>query len=508
MTALQIVTLYAISGIITVWLGVFAALQYRKAPSGPSFIALCLSLAWWLLCNILALIVPHAEMAVFFYDAKYAGVAFAPVAMLFFATRFLHIERWRLRSIGVLLCVIPLVTTILAVTNPLHGLFRTEVRLIEEGGRRIEASNELWFWVHTIYSYALTLFSSLLVAVNIRKTPKVYRVPLYVLLVGSLLTIAANVLIVFFQEGSRLDITPITLSFNLLFLYWAMSNSRTSDYLHMAHNEIFHTMQTGIFILDADRIVLEMNRTAQAWCDALAVGDPVGMAFDTLIERALSLNGGKFIEGRWDSDRDVLVTIQGRQGVFSLTESVLKDASGAKIGSYVSLNDDTQARTLIDRLEQSVGVDALTGIGNRRAYEKSIEELDGPEYLPLSVIVGDVNNLKMVNDQFGHEEGDKLLCAVADILKREAPSDGLAARIGGDEFVLVLPHADEVRAQEAIRAVRMGAAAYTGLSVTPNIALGASTKYRREEDLTSLIKDADEAMYQDKRNDRRRRARD
>ncbi|WP_347451437.1 HD domain-containing phosphohydrolase [Acetoanaerobium noterae] len=91
--------------------------------------------------------------------------------------------------------------------------------------------------------------------------------------------------------------------------------------------------------------------------------------------------------------------------------------------------------------------DQLTGLYNRRYYEEQIEKLSGSEFLPLAIMMIDVNGLKLTNDAFGHHIGDELLKKVAKNLISCDSKGGFACRVGGDEFLMVFPNTDENEAE-------------------------------------------------------------
>ncbi len=93
--------------------------------------------------------------------------------------------------------------------------------------------------------------------------------------------------------------------------------------------------------------------------------------------------------------------------------------------------------------------DVQTGLYNRRYYETQIQVFDAKENLPVSVIIADVNGLKMINDAFGHQAGDQLLKKAADVIKRICPTIDTIARWGGDEFVIFIPNTSYEQADRA-----------------------------------------------------------
>lgn len=86
--------------------------------------------------------------------------------------------------------------------------------------------------------------------------------------------------------------------------------------------------------------------------------------------------------------------------------------------------------------------DYLTGLYNRRYYEQALKNLDKKENLPLTLLMGDVNGLKLVNDTQGHLMGDELLKKTAEVIRQVCRKDDIIARLGGDEFIVILPKTD------------------------------------------------------------------
>ncbi|MEZ4508737.1 MAG: diguanylate cyclase [Eubacteriales bacterium] len=94
--------------------------------------------------------------------------------------------------------------------------------------------------------------------------------------------------------------------------------------------------------------------------------------------------------------------------------------------------------------------DYLTGLYNRRYFETELGRLDHADNLPLAVIMGDINGVKLVNDAFGHAEGDRMICECASIIQDCCRAEDTLARIGGDEFGIIMPRTDNTAAHRVI----------------------------------------------------------
>jgi len=171
---------------------------------------------------------------------------------------------------------------------------------------------------------------------------------------------------------------------------------------------------------------------------------------------------------------------------------------GAVIGGVITFMDITHRRKNDEEIRFLSSHDVLTGLYNRGCFQEMLKSVDIPENLPLSVIFADLNGLKMTNDIFGHAAGDALILKASQILAESCREADMVSRVGGDEFVILLPRTDAEGASKVIDRIRSGFAGVRIAAVKCSISLGSDTKTSAETSLEETVSNAENAMYKDK----------
>ncbi len=182
----------------------------------------------------------------------------------------------------------------------------------------------------------------------------------------------------------------------------------------------------------------------------------------------------------------------------SMNALAIRDPRGLVQFYEGTLENITERKWADDQIRYLTFHDKLTGLYNRLYFEEELRRLDTERQLPISLIMGDVNGLKLVNDAFGHQEGDKLLIRIAGILKDCCRKEDVVARLGGDEFAIFLPRTSNRVTTEIMDRIRNACQQANYGPIQLSIAMGAVTKEDPNQSIQEVLREAEERMYRNK----------
>ena len=168
---------------------------------------------------------------------------------------------------------------------------------------------------------------------------------------------------------------------------------------------------------------------------------------------------------------------------------------------FAYAQDISARREREERINYLLYHDQLTGLYNHRFLQKEMERLDTERQLPLSIIMVDVNGLKLVNDSYGHNKGDELLQKAADILQNSVRSEEIIARWGGDEFVILLPGTSRQEAEKVFERIKEKCRKTEKDDLPVSLGMGIGVKKEPDESIEETLNEADDNMYKDKLNE-------
>ncbi len=279
------------------------------------------------------------------------------------------------------------------------------------------------------------------------------------------------------------------------------------------HRLAFEESPEGMLVADAENRVTAANPAAarllglapedlreRGVCDFLGGAEPCRECFF----RRVILQG----ETVRDLEQTVALAGGGRRQLF-VSASPIAAGEGRARGAVYLLRDAAGVKVIDQRLREEAATDPLTGLANRRALDRAlaVEIARARRHARgLALLLIDVDEFKKYNDAHGHPAGDELLKTLAKILTVDSRPEDLAARWGGEEFVLLLPEADAAAARAKAERLREEVASwpFPGGPVTVSVGLSALSRHDRHSGSAELLKTADEALYAAKRAGRNR----
>lgn len=270
--------------------------------------------------------------------------------------------------------------------------------------------------------------------------------------------------------------------------------------------ESLDTLKNPICVFDNEGIILRINNSFSR-LTGLLEQDTIGFRiFDIL-----PLNNHNAIEDYlYYSDKDENMDKNYNTPKFSYATYIKKDGSSKLLKKYFNnliennvilhmlVLEDITEETKKNNEYEFLGLhDALTGLYNRNYYQELLRNLRNQNKYPISVIVGDINGLKIMNDIFGHEYGDQIIIDISSILKQHC-SHGEIIRVGGDEFYVFLEKTTDKQAKQIITKITDSCYAMFENYHFVGISLGSFTLNNSDEYFDTAIRKAEAEMYYNK----------
>lgn len=267
-----------------------------------------------------------------------------------------------------------------------------------------------------------------------------------------------------------------------------------------------HSLGDGVISTDCSGNIQILNETAEnltGWKSEAAYGMPVDAVFNIINEFSRekclcpikkTLKNGKI--NKLDANT-ILISRNGDEIPIEDSASPIFDNECRITGAVLVFRDCTDKRKAQAEILYLSYHDQLTGLYNRHFFEASLKKLDTERYRPLSLAMFDVNGLKLTNDAFGHQTGDKLLQIVAQTIKNLCEEDNIISRIGGDEFVMLLPKTSYVETEAIIKRINHGIEQIQLNDIVISVSVGWETK-DSDENIMEVFARAEENMYRKK----------
>jgi len=269
---------------------------------------------------------------------------------------------------------------------------------------------------------------------------------------------------------------------------------------------LFRMVPEAIAVMDKDNRLMEVNETF-THLFGFTPEEILGKNLDDVLD----------VGKKGSADRELTSKVLNGQSIAKEALRYAKDGKPVHVlikaspiqtgenfgGAIVMYLDITRQKAYESYLKQEIYMDALTGLNNRTYFEKMMQNLQAdPQAFPLALVVIDMDNLKEINDSFGHTRGDEYLELAGYLLKKCVRREDTLARIGGDEFAIILPRANEETAKKLgkrIKRIIREENENRGFQVPLSLSLGYAVAWSPKDDLEDIFDSADASMYQNKR---------
>lgn len=263
----------------------------------------------------------------------------------------------------------------------------------------------------------------------------------------------------------------------------------------------------GVIATDIDGHILLANKAAQTLIGVTS-DELLGKRIDDFYNTSDELTHAKIRNIIYEvleqgvtciGDNNILLTAQnGFIFPVEQTASPILNDQGDLVGVVIVFRDISDKKEKQNKINFLTFHDQLTGLYNRRFYEEEVSRLDHPRNLPLSIIIGDINGLKLINDSFGHMAGDQLIIKAAEVIKKSIRTPDIAARLGGDEFVILLPSTGQEQVETILERIHFFSSTIFVESTPLSISFGYGIKYSIDESIQDIIKIAEDFVYKHK----------
>ena len=436
-----------VSGVASVAIPLLVAagvVEQRRGQAGARPLAwMMISVAFWTVAGGLELLFLDLPSNITWSKVSYLGIVNIAPFLLVFVLEYTGRERWLTRPYLAVLWAVPVVILLLVATNEWHHWIWSSVVPNPDPFNPIPIFyHGIGYWIFLAYTYVILFVASAMLIWTAVRLPRSNRAQLIAILVGVPLPWLANVLYVSGKSPVPVwDLAPIAFGLAGFALSLGIYRFRLLDLVPLARDKVYESLHDGLVVLDPQSRIVDINPAAGAMIGKnieQVFGRPFGEFFPGLLEL---LGRGGVTEMPMGPERAIWMEVQ---------VSELRNSRQVLTGQLVALHDISERKAVEQALEAKsrelarlAVTDVLTQLYNRRYAEDVLRaefQRASRYHVPLSLALFDIDLFKQINDSFGHAVGDDVLREVAARLHEAMRGSDIVARVGGDEFLVILPN--------------------------------------------------------------------
>ena len=479
------------------------SLNQREHNSRVCLCLLALNIGFYLLGCILEMQSTTIETAELAIKVQYLGIPFISYSFMLLAMDVTN-EKYLRKPLGVMVEVAGLLLAFLVFTNDVHQLFFINMELIKGHlglSQLISVKQPLFYLIHITF-IGSNIATIIILLKHYQSTSTYVRDHLVLISTACVLPLLGSILSILDYEIAGLSLTPLLFSLTY-FAYWNGINRKgVFEIIPKAVDMALASMPDAFILLNNDLKLLHANEAAYKIFPGMSI-ITINQPVIDLSTWPLELHPPDNLE-----DREYLrsFSLELAEGVRHFEAKINKVSSSAGIAGWMLLiRDISDTIKLLGQLEELAFTDSLTGISNRRYFLDMAERemvKHRRENSSLAIMMLDIDLFKRVNDAYGHQLGDVVLCRIVEAVGKLLRSFDLFARYGGEEFVLLITNVDHevsrVIAERIRQAVEKLEISIDNCVIKVTISIGVTCITEVDIALDEAIKQADTALYQAK----------
>ena len=496
-------------GVVSIYFFVMAmavvyCTAYIRSLNGSGYariaVLLCLATCIYILGYSMELNSESEAQIVFWNKVEYLGIPFISalwltIGLMYTGHCFHHRKLLFAAVYGV-----PFISLLLRFTNDFHHLYIASERFINQYGKLLLLNQPgPWRYVQMVHSMIMIFITFGLFILDSVRSGEKETGKICLIMASSFFAAAGLLDSVFRPFGLYIDYMAFCLPAAGFMVILAVLRYDFLETKSMARSKVFDASRDAILLINRQNKVIDYNRSARALLEKIKVSISGG-SVAALFERVPVLRESL---GRTKTSV-VKLNIGAEDRYYEISTKGI-DETGASRGWIKTIRDVTEIYKLNENLKKQAMMDELSGLCNRRAFitagkdlmEKS--ELDGGR---IHLLMMDLDYFKKVNDQYGHQSGDQVIRSFGGVLREIFHAESLIARLGGEEFAVLLPGFSDSeilrKAETVLRDTELQEHNNRGRKFHVTVSIGVAKKTRPSQTLESLMHLADQALYQSK----------
>jgi diguanylate cyclase (GGDEF)-like protein len=479
---------YILVGLVCLGVAWYAS-RWRNLSAAMPLALLLVLASGWCISQGLIIAVPTLEAKIIWMTWHFVFSIFMPVIWLFLVRAVTGLPVKVPRAFAFLVIGFAFISILVVLTNSAHHLMFTSLTL-QPDRMLLDIEYGTFFSFFAVINYAQIILGMLLLVRRWQLERGARRTEMVLWLSCVILPTVADIAsFIFPQTFKDLEPGPLLFAMTALIAAWSLASKRVFRIEPVALEVVFESLRDGVLILDRFGRVAQLNSAAKSFANT-SLKDVIGVPVQEVLLG-------------W-----TLQTLEPQTQEVNLpeTEKYLEyNLSTLVGGGFVVIVRDVSEVRLYQRSILELGLrDPLTGLANRRAFFDRAEQaidIAKLEHQPVFMAFLDLDDFKPINDQFGHEQGDVLLREVAVRLEKLVGTNGLVARVGGDEFVILLEHSDRDQVAALVAAIEFSLNEAFRLSVGTvriGVSVGLAEFPKDGAGVATLLDTADSEMYKRK----------